>query len=99
MGANKVLNTIFKDGYPYTKAGILLSQFSHPAFIQRSLFAATDQRHLKQDTNLMQTIDGLNSIQTQIYYASQYSGGLSPIQKEMVSPKYTTNLWELPTTK
>ena len=99
MGANKVLNTIFKDGYPYAKAGILLSQFSHPAFIQRSLFAATDQRHLKQDTNLMQTIDGLNSIQTQIYYASQYSGGLSPIQKEMVSPKYTTNLWELPTTK
>ena len=99
MGANKVLNTIFKDGYPYAKAGILLSQFSHPAFIQRSLFAATDQQHLKQDTNLMQTIDGLNSIQTQIYYASQYSGGLSPIQKEMVSPKYTTNLWELPTTK
>ena len=47
----------------------------------------------------MQTIDGLNSIQTQIYYASQYPGGLSPIQKEMVSPKYTTNLWELPTTK
>ena len=99
MGANKVLNTIFKDGYPYAKAGILLSQFSHPAFIQRSLFAATDQRHLKQDTNLMQTIDGLNSIQTQIYYASQYPGGLSPIQKEMASPKYTTNLWELPTTK
>ena len=99
MGANKVLNTIFKDGYPYAKAGILLSQFSHPAFIQRSLFAATDQRHLKQDTNLMQTIDGLNSIQTQIHYASQYSEGLSPIQKEMASPKYTTNLWELPTTK
>ena len=99
MGANKVLDTIFKDGYPYAKAGILLSQFSHPAFIQRSLFAATDQQHLKQDTNLMQTIDGLNSIQTQIYYASQYPGGLSPIQKEMASPKYTTNLWELPTTK
>jgi DNA polymerase V len=99
MGANKVLNTIFKKGYPYAKAGILLSQFSHPAFIQKSLFEATDQLHLKQDTNLMQTIDGLNSIHTQIYYASQYSKGLSPIQKKMVSPKYTTNWWELPTTK
>ena len=90
MGANKVLNTIFKHGYPYAKAGILLSQFSHPAFIQKSLFEATDQLHLKQDTNLMQTIDGLNSIHTQIYYASQYSKGPSPIQKKNVSPKYTT---------
>lgn len=99
MGANKVLNTIFKHGYPYAKAGILLSQFSHPAFIQKSLFEATDQLHLKQDANLMQTIDELNSIHTQIYYASQCSGGLSPIQKKMVSPKYTTNWWELPTTK
>jgi len=99
MGANKVLNTIFKDGYPYAKAGILLSQFSHPAFIQKSLFAVTDQQHAKQDTNLMQAIDELNGAQTQIYYASQCPAGLSPIQKEMVSPKYTTNWWELPTTK
>ena len=99
MGANKALNTIFRDGYPYAKAGVLLSQFSHPAFIQKSLFEATDQQHLKQDTNLMQTIDGLNGDQTQIYYASQCPAGSSPIQKEMVSPKYTTNWWELPTTK
>jgi DNA polymerase V len=47
----------------------------------------------------MQTIDGLNGDQTQIYYASQCPSGSSPIQKEMVSPKYTTNWWELPTTK
>ena len=99
MGVNKALNTIFRDGYPYAKAGVLLSQFSHPTFIQKSLFEVTDQQHLKQDTNLMQTIDGLNGDQTQIYYASQCPSGSSPIQKEMVSPKYTTNWWELPTTK
>ena len=99
MGANKALNTIFRDGYPYAKAGVLLSQFSHPTFIQKSLFEVTDQQHLKQDTNLMQTIDGLNGDQTQIYYASQCPSGSSLIQKEMVSPKYTTNWWELPTTK
>jgi DNA polymerase V len=99
MGANKALNTIFRDGYPYAKAGVLLSQFSHPTFIQKSLFEIIDQQRLKQDTNLMQTIDGLNGDQTQIYYASQCPSGSSPIQKEMVSPKYTTNWWELPTTK
>ncbi len=99
MGANKALNAIFRKGYPYAKAGVLLSQFSHPAFIQKSLFEVTDQQHLKQDGNLMQTIDELNDNQTQVYYASQYPAGLSPIQKAMVSPKYTTNWWELPTTK
>jgi DNA polymerase V len=99
MGANKALNVIFRKGYPYAKAGVLLSQFSHPAFIQKSLFEVTDQQHLKQDGNLMHTIDELNDNQTQVYYASQYPAGLSPIQKAMVSPKYTTNWWELPTTK
>ena len=91
IGANKTLHAIFKKDYPYAKAGVLLSQFSHPAFIQKSLFEAADQQHLKQDENLMQTIDKLNVTQTQIYYASQYPTGLSPIQKGMVSPKYTTN--------
>ena len=99
MGANRSLNTIFRSGYPYAKAGILLSHFSNPTCIQRSLFEATDQESFKQDTNLMQVIDGLNSYQTQIYYASQYPAGSSPIQKKMVSPKYTTNWWDLPTTK
>ena len=99
MGANTILNTIFRKGYPYAKAGILLSHFSHSTFLQKSLFEATDQQHLKQDTNLMQTIDALNDTQTQVYYASQYPARLSPIQKDMVSPKYTTNWWELPMTK
>ena len=99
MGANTILNTIFRKGYPYAKAGILLSHFSHSTFLQKSLFEATDQQHLKQDTDLMQTIDALNDTQTQVYYASQYPARLSPVQKDMVSPKYTTNWWELPTTK
>jgi len=99
MGSKKILAKIFKEGYPYSKAGILLSHFSHPTFIQQSLFQSKDQQSLKQNTNLMEAIDALNSNQTQIYYAAQHPAGLSPIQKSMVSPKYTTNWWELPTTK
>jgi DNA polymerase V len=99
VGASRALNAAFRNGYPYAKAGILLSHFSNPTYIQRSLFEATDQESFKQDTNLMRVIDGLNSSRTQIYYASQYPAGSSPIQKKMVSPKYTTNWWDLPTTK
>ena len=99
MGSKKILAKIFKAGYPYSKAGILLSHFSHPTLIQQCLFQSKDQQSLKQNTNLMEAIDMLNSNQTQIYYAAQHPAGLSPIQKSMVSPKYTTNWWELPTTK
>ena len=99
MGANRALNQAFKNGYPYAKAGILLSHFSYPTFIQQSLFKSEDHQHLKQDTHLMHTIDSLNSNQTQVYYASQHPAGLSPIQKQMVSPRYTTNWWDLPQTK
>jgi hypothetical protein len=45
----------------------------------------------------MRSVDELNSRQTQIYYASQCPANLSPIQKKMVSPRYTTNWLELPT--
>ena len=99
MGANRALNKAFKNGYPYAKAGILLSHFSYPTFIQQSLFKAEDHQYLKQDTHLMHTIDSLNNNQTQVYYASQHPAGLSPIQKQMVSPRYTTNWWDLPQTK
>ena len=67
--------------------------------MQQSLFQSKDQESLKQNTNLMETIDTLNNNQTQIYYAAQHPAGLSPIQKSMVSPKYTTNWWDLPQTK
>jgi len=98
MGANKALNKAFKEGYPYAKAGILLSQFSCPVVVQKSLFEIMSHRHaLKQDDSLMRSVDELNSRQTQIYYASQCPANLSPIQKKMVSPRYTTNWLELPT--
>ena len=99
MGANKALNKVFRNGYPYSKAGVLLSHFSYQQFNQRSLFEKIDQNNLKQDTHLMQTVDLLNSNETQVYYASQHPAGLSLVQKKMVSPKYTTNWWDLPQTK
>ena len=98
MGANTALDIAFQEGYAYAKAGILLSQFSCPTVIQKSLFETMNQLYaLKQDENLMQSVDELNSHQTQIYYASQRPSSLLPIQKRMVSPRYTTNWLELPT--
>tara|TARA_B110000438_G_scaffold296352_1_gene340915 strand:+ start:2418 stop:3695 length:1278 start_codon:yes stop_codon:yes gene_type:complete len=100
MGARQALYKIFKQGYPYAKAGILLSHFSNPSMIQKSFFDGIHESkymHIKQDNHLMRCVDEMNKEQTQIYYASQRPNQLSPIQKKMISPKYTTNWWELPT--
>ena len=99
-GAKQALQDCFRQGYAYAKAGVLLSQFSHPTTIQKSLFddlhGSFDQ---KQDENLMRCIDSMNAEQIQIYYASQLPGQLLPMNKKMMSPKYTTNWLDLPTAK
>jgi hypothetical protein len=53
----------------------------------------------KQDENLMRCIDLMNAEQMQVYYASQLPGQLLPMNKKMMSPKYTTNWLDLPTAK
>ena len=97
-GANQALQDCFKQGYAYAKAGVLLSQFSHSSVIQKSLFddlyRSFDQ---KQDEGLMRYIDSMNSEQVQVYYASQFPGQILPMNKKMMSPKYTTSWLELPT--
>ena len=99
-GANQALQDCFRQGYAYAKAGVLLSQFSHSSVIQRSLF---DDLHKsfdqKQNEDLMRCIDSMNAEGVQVYYASQLPGQALPMNKKMMSPKYTTSWLELPTAK
>ena len=99
-GANQALQDCFRQGYAYAKAGVLLSQFSHSSVMQRSLF---DDLHKsfdqKQNEDLMRCIDSMNAEGLQVYYASQCPGQALPMNKKMMSPKYTTSWLELPTAK
>ena len=99
-GANQALQDCFRQGYAYAKAGVLLSQFSHSSVMQRSLF---DDLHKsfdqKQNEDLMRCIDSMNAEGVQVYYASQCPGQALPMNKKMMSPKYTTSWLELPTAK
>jgi DNA polymerase V len=92
--AEKALMLIFKTGYDYAKAGILLNRFTNEKSKQYSLFK--DLNESKDNTQLMQYIDQLNAYKTQIYYASQNISQWSPMKQNMTSPKYTTNWYELP---
>jgi len=99
-GANQALQDCFRQGYAYAKAGVLLSQFSHSSVIQRSLFDDLHKSfYQKQNEDLMRCIDSMNAEGVQVYYASQCPGQALPMNKKMMSPKYTTSWLELPTAK
>jgi DNA polymerase V len=92
--AKKGLLPIFRPGYDYAKAGIILNKFTNEHVKQHSLFK--DPNDPKQNTKLMKYLDQMNSYETQIYYASQNTKKWSPMKQNMTSPKYTTNWYDLP---
>ena len=93
----KILPKIYKPNYKYSKAGIMLSSFSDIGYVQNSLF--NESHTYKMDSKLMKVIDQLNLNQKQIYIASQNIGRFKPIQRNMISPKYTTRWSDLPLVK
>ena len=97
IAAKKALLPIFKPGYDYAKAGILLSRFTNETTKQYSLFK--DPNKPKDNSKFMKYIDQLNNYETQIYFASQNTKRWSPMKQNMTSPKYTTSWYELPIVK
>ncbi|MDB4661638.1 translesion error-prone DNA polymerase V subunit UmuC [Gammaproteobacteria bacterium] len=97
IAAKKALLPIFKPGYDYAKAGILLSKFSNEETKQYSLFKDSDEP--KENSKFMKYIDELNAYETQIYFASQNTKKWSPMKQNMTSPKYTTCWYQLPIAK
>ena len=97
IAAKKALLPIFKPGYDYAKAGILLSRFTNETTKQYSLFK--DPNEPKDNSKFMKYIDQLNNYETQIYFASQNTKRWSPMKQNMTSPKYTTSWYELPIVK
>ena len=92
--AKKCLLPIFRSGYYYAKAGLILNKFSDEITKQYSLFNADNL--LKQNGRLMKTIDQINQKENLIRFASQSEVGYTAFRKTNVSPRYTTNWNELP---
>ena len=90
----KGLLPIFRSGYDYAKAGIILNKFSNEQTRQYSFFK--DPNEPKENTRFMKYIDQMNAYETQIYYASQNTKKWSPMKQNMTSPKYTTDWYDLP---
>lgn len=84
----RTLASLFKKGYAYKKAGVILSEISDKATSQFVLFDPID--HSKHD-KIMQTIDNINSHQgyQRVSLASQSLEGIK-MNRQHLSPLFTT---------
>ena len=87
------LKAIFKEGYCYKKAGVIVMDFCPETNIQANLF---EQAHPKHKV-LMQVIDKINQTigQQKIKLASQDKGRMWKMRQEKLSPRYTTKLTDI----
>ncbi len=95
--AIQALKKIYKNGYAYKKAGVIVQDFTPENVVQKTLFENRNERHIP----LMQTIDKLNAQfgQQKIRLAAQDTKRVWKMKQEKLSPRYTTNLNDIITIK
>ena len=94
--AIKTLEKIFKDGYDYRKAGIILSGLVPAASTTKRMF---DDERFKRQHNIMKAVDEINQKfgKDTIRFASLLRGDTATWRMKQIykSPSYTTNWNEL----
>lgn len=87
------LQQIFKEGYVYKKAGVIVTGISPEHEFQLSIFENSDPRHRR----LMQAVDHLNRTigNYKVKLGSQDSGRQWKMKQERLSPCFTTRLDEV----
>lgn len=97
QAAMKLLGEIFRVGYGYKKAGVILNDISPNAGIQTSLFDSVDRG---KHSRLMQAMDKINGGQgrDKIVLAAQGLEGVK-FSRNYLSPNYTTDWNDIITVK
>ena len=95
--AKQALHYIFKEGYQYKKAGVLVMDFTPQDKTQLRLFDNSNQQHVP----LMMAMDKINTMygQQKIRLAAQDIKRVWKMKQEKLSPRYTTNLNDIITIK
>ncbi len=96
--ASHLLKRIWKDGFRYAKAGVMLSDFYDPGMFQPGLFDEVSTRSNSQQ--LMSVLDTINqSGAGKIFFAGQGTKKDWSMKREHLSPAYTTRWDQLPRVK
>ncbi len=91
--AVQALKHIFKAGYAYKKAGVIVQDLSPEKDVQLTFFGNSNPKHIP----LMKAMDKLNSVygQQKIRLASQDLHKVWKMKQEKLSPRYTTSLEDI----
>lgn len=91
--AIQALKRIFKSGYRYKKAGVIIQDFTPENATQLTFFENSDSRHVP----LMQVMDRLNASygQQKVRLGSQDTKRIWKMKQERLSPRYTTKLSDI----
>jgi DNA polymerase V len=91
--ATQGLERIFKQGFAYKKAGVIVMDFSSENNQQLTLFESRNPKHIP----LMKVMDALNASygHQKIRLAAQDVGRVWKMNQEKLSPRYTTNIAEI----
>jgi len=87
------IRKIFKKGYHYKKAGVIVMDFTPESITQLKIFENSDARHV----SLMKAIDNINASfgQQKVKLASQDLKRVWKMNQQKLSPRYTTKLSEI----
>jgi DNA polymerase V len=98
--AQSALESIWKDGYRYMKAGVMLLDLTPEDVIQERLFDADTVKDGVDDERgkLLGVLDGLNDKMGRgtLHYAAEGDGKAWKMRQDHRSPGYTTRWAELP---
>lgn len=91
--ATLALRKIFKPGYHYKKAGVIVHELAPDDSWQKSLFKNRDEKQIP----LMQTIDKLNAQygQQKIRLGTQDLNRIWKMKQQKLSPNYTTKISDI----
>lgn len=94
--ATRSLDAIWKSGFRYQKAGVMLGDFFSQGVAQLNLFDSNAPR--LNSERLMAVLDELNTGKGKgtIYFAGQGIQQPWQMKREMLSPRYTTRCADLP---
>lgn len=96
--ASHLLKRIWKNGFRYAKAGVMLSDFYDPGMFQPGLFDDVSTRSNSQQ--LMSVLDTINqSGAGKVFFAGQGLKKDWSMKREHLSPAYTTRWDQLPRVK
>lgn len=97
IAAHQVLEAVFRAGYAYKKAGIMLSEITPVAGSQTSLFTSDAEK--ERSAALMSTMDAINrkwGRGTLVPLAAKGNASGWKMRRDRLSPAYTTRWDEIP---